>query len=141
MVSSTVGSSTMMGWKRRSSAASFSTCLRYSSRVVAPIAWSSPRASAGLRMLEASMAPSAAPAPMIVCISSIKRMTSPEVRISSITFFKRSSNSPRNLEPATKAPRSRLTTRFSRSVSGTSPSTIFCASPSAMAVLPTRARR
>ncbi len=77
------------------------------------MAWSSPRASAGLRMLEASMAPSAAPAPMMVCISSMKRMTSPEVRISSITFFRRSSNSPRNLEPATRAPRSRVTTRLS----------------------------
>ena len=31
----TVGSSTLIGWKRRSSAASFSRCLRYSSRVVA----------------------------------------------------------------------------------------------------------
>ena len=30
MVSSTVGSSTITGWKRRSSAASFSMCLRYS---------------------------------------------------------------------------------------------------------------
>ena len=38
IVSSTVGSPTSTGWKRRSSAASFSMCLRYSSRVVAPIA-------------------------------------------------------------------------------------------------------
>ena len=38
MVSSTVGSPTKTGWKRRSSAASFSMCLRYSSSVVAPIA-------------------------------------------------------------------------------------------------------
>ena len=38
MVSSTVGSSTNTGWKRRSSAASFSMCLRYSSSVVAPMA-------------------------------------------------------------------------------------------------------
>src|SRR5437870_3958986 len=36
MVWATVGWSTEMGWNRRSSAASFSRCLRYSSRVVAP---------------------------------------------------------------------------------------------------------
>ena len=69
-VSSTLGSSTYTGWKRRSSAASVSTCLRYSSRVVAPIMCSSPRASIGLSMLPASMLPSAAPAPTTVCSSS-----------------------------------------------------------------------
>ena len=37
IVSSTVGSSTKTGWKRRSRAASFSMCLRYSSSVVAPM--------------------------------------------------------------------------------------------------------
>ena len=36
-MSSTVGSPTKTGWKRRSSAASFSMCLRYSSSVVAPM--------------------------------------------------------------------------------------------------------
>jgi hypothetical protein len=51
MVSSTDGSPTNTGWKRRSSAASFSMCLRYSSSVVAPTQCSSPRASAGLSML------------------------------------------------------------------------------------------
>ena len=51
MVSSTVGSPTNTGWKRRSSAASFSTYLRYSSSVVAPMQCSSPRASAGLSRL------------------------------------------------------------------------------------------
>jgi hypothetical protein len=48
MVSGTVGSPTKTGWKRRSSAASFSIYLRYSSSVVAPMQCSSPRASAGL---------------------------------------------------------------------------------------------
>ena len=38
---------------------------------------SSPRASAGLSMLPASMAPSAAPAPTTVCSSSMKRTTRP----------------------------------------------------------------
>ena len=57
IVSSTVGSPTITGWKRRSSAASFSMCLRYSSSVVAPIVCSSPRASIGFSMFEASIAP------------------------------------------------------------------------------------
>ena len=52
-----------MGWKRRSSAGSFSMRLRYSSSVVAPMARSSPRARAGFSRLEASIEPSAAPAP------------------------------------------------------------------------------
>ena len=60
MVSSTDGWPTNTCWKRRSRAASFSMYLRYSSRVVAPIRRSSPRASMGLIMLPASMAPSAA---------------------------------------------------------------------------------
>ena len=77
IVSSTVGSPTSTGWKRRSSAASFSMYLRYSSSVVAPIVCSSPRASIGLSMFEASIEPSAAPAPTTVCSSSMKRMILP----------------------------------------------------------------
>ena len=138
MVSATEGWSTITGWKRRSSAASFSMCLRYSSRVVAPMQRSSPRASAGLSMLPASMAPSAAPAPTMVCSSSMKRTTRPSEEVTSLsTALSRSSNSPRYLEPATMAPRSRATRRRSRSDSGTSPLAIRWASPSAMAVLPT----
>ena len=57
MVSSTVGWSTSTGWKRRSSAASFSMYLRYSSSVVAPMVCSSPRASIGLSMFDASIEP------------------------------------------------------------------------------------
>src|SRR3954447_27022950 len=53
----------MICWKRRSSAPSFSMYLRYSSSVVAPMHWISPRARAGLSTLLASMAPSAPPAP------------------------------------------------------------------------------
>ena len=73
------GSSTYTGWKRRSRAASFSMCLRYSSSVVAPIVCSSPRASIGLSMLAASIAPSAAPAPTTVCSSSMNRMIWPSL--------------------------------------------------------------
>ena len=54
-MSSTDGSSTSTFWKRRSSAASFSMYLRYSSSVVAPTQCSSPRASAGFSMLPASI--------------------------------------------------------------------------------------
>ena len=138
MVSSTDGSPTSTGWKRRSSAASFSTYLRYSSRVVAPTTRSSPRASMGLSMLEASTAPSAPPAPTMVCISSMKVTISPsESAISLSTALSRSSNSPRYFAPATIAPMSSAMTRLFLRPSGTSPDTMRCASPSTMAVLPT----
>ena len=83
------------------------------------------------------MAPSAPPAPMIVCSSSMKSTTLPAERISFITRFRRSSNSPRYFVPATREARSRVSTRLPTRTSGTVPSTIFCASPSTMAVLPT----
>ena len=122
MVSSTVGSPTYTCWKRRSSAGSFSMYLRYSSRVVAPIMRSSPRASIGLIMLPASIAPSAAPAPTMVCSSSMKVMTSPAASVISLrTALSRSSNSPRYLAPATMMPMSSATRRLSFRPSGTSP--------------------
>ena len=137
-MSSTLGSSTSTGWKRRSSAGSFSMCWRYSSSVVAPIARSSPRASIGFSMLPASIAPSAAPAPTIVCSSSMNVMISPsESAISFNTALSRSSNSPRYFAPATIAPRSSAISRLSCSDVGTSPSTMRWASPSTIAVLPT----
>ena len=108
MVKATEGCSTFTGWNRRSSAASFSRCLRYSSRVVAPTVCSSPRASIGFRIEAASIAPSAAPAPTKVWISSMNKMMSPRVRISFRTFFNRSSKSPRYRLPATNAPRSKV---------------------------------
>ena len=64
-------------------------------------------------------------------------MTLPAWWISSITFFKRSSNSPRYFVPATTVPISSDITRLSFRVSGTSLLTIACAKPSAIAVLPT----
>ena len=114
--------------------------LRYSSRVVAPTVCNSPCASAGFNMLLASMAPSAAPAPTNVWISSMKRIISPlDCRTSSITAFRRSSNSPRNLVPATNAPMSSAMTLRPFNELGTSSAAIFWARPSAMAVLPTPA--
>ena len=139
MVSSGDGSPTSTCWKRRSRAASFSMCWRYSSSVVAPTIRSSPRASIGLIMLPASIAPSpVAPAPTMVCSSSMKVTTSPaESVISLSTAFSRSSNSPRNFAPATIDPRSRAMTRLPRSDSGTSPAMMRWARPSTIAVLPT----
>ena len=138
MVSSTEGSSTNTFWKRRSSAASFSMYLRYSSSVVAPTQCSSPRASAGLSMLPASIAPSALPAPTTVCNSSMNRMTCPSCFERSFsTAFSRSSNSPRNFAPAIKEPISSARMRLPRSDSGTSPLTMRNARPSTIAVLPT----
>ena len=128
----------MTGWKRRSSAASFSMYSRYSSSVVAPIQCSSPLASIGFNSCPASIAPSVLPAPTIVCSSSMNNMICPsDFLISSRTAFKRSSNSPRYFAPATKAPISSANSFLSFKPSGTSPLTIRCASPSTTAVLPT----
>ena len=132
-----VGSATFTGWNRRSRAASFSIYLRYSSRVVAPTTWISPRLRAGLRMLAASMAPSADPAPTMLCSSSRNRITFPALLTSASTWFTRSSNSPRYLVPATMDTRSRLSSRLPRRGSGTDPEAMRRASPSATAVLPT----
>jgi hypothetical protein len=138
IVSSTVGSPTYTCWKRRSSAGSFSTCLRYSSSVVAPIMRSSPRASIGLIMLPASIAPSAPPAPTIVCSSSTKVTTSPAASVISLsTAFSRSSNSPRYLAPASIEAMSSEIRRLPFKPSGTSPSAMRRARPSTIAVLPT----
>ena len=138
IVSSTVGSSTITGWNLRSRAASFSIYFLYSSSVVAPIQCSSPLASMGFNILPASSAPSVLPAPTIVCSSSINRIICPLLLFtSSRTAFRRSSNSPRYLAPATRAPISRANIFLSFSPWGTSPRTIRCASPSTTAVLPT----
>ena len=137
-VSSTVGSETNTGWKRRASAASFSTCFLYSSSVVAPTQCSSPRASAGLSRLEASIAPSALPAPTRVCISSMKITIPPSAAVTSAsTALSRSSNSPRYFAPAMSEPMSSASNVLSFSDSGTSPLTMRSARPSTMAVLPT----
>ena len=135
--SSSVGSSTVTGWNLRSSAASFSMYLRYSAMVVAPINWISPLAREGFMMLDASMAPSAPPAPMIVCSSSRNKIIFPSSVTSFNTFLIRSSNSPRYLLPATIPDRSKVSTLLFCTVKGTSPATIRAASPSTTAVLPT----
>ena len=110
----------------------------YSFSVVAPIALSSPRARAGFKRFPASMLPSPAPAPTIVWSSSIKRIIEPsDFLTASMTPFSLSSNSPRNLAPATRLPISRERSLLFLRLSGTSPLAIRRARPSTIAVLPT----
>ena len=136
--SSSDGASTITGWNLRSRALSDSMYLRYSSRVVAPTQWSSPRARRGFSMLPASEDPSVFPAPTIVWISSMKSMILPsDSLIFFRTAFRRSSNCPRYIAPAISAVMSSENTVRSLSPSGTSPLLIRWASPSTIAVLPT----
>mmetsp|Transcript_3962 Transcript_3962/g.11027 ORF Transcript_3962/g.11027 Transcript_3962/m.11027 type:complete len:419 (+) Transcript_3962:1448-2704(+) len=146
--SSSEGSLIITGWNRRSSAASFSMYLRCSSTVVAPMHWSSPRASAGFSRLEMSKPPAPPPrptdpAPTRVCTSSMTRMTSPPSLTSRISPVTRDSSSPRSLAPAMSRPTSTAMMRLEHRNSGRgSPSTLVfctthCARPSATAVLPT----
>ena len=95
MDSAGAGSSTVTIWNRLSNALSASKYFWYSSRVVEPTVLSSPLANAGLRMLDASIAPELFPAPTRVWISSMKRMIWPALSITSLTTpFSLSSNSP-----------------------------------------------
>ena len=97
----------------------------------------SPRARAGFKIFAASTAPSAAPAPTSVCISSIKT-TQFLLLVNSLTIFlSLSSNSPLYLVPATRLPISIETSLFPSNVSGTSPSFINIANLSITAVFPT----
>ena len=110
----------------------------YSFNVVAPITWISPRANIGFKMLPVSIAPSTAPVPTMVWISSINIMIFPSLFLtSSSTFLSLSSNSPRYLAPAIKLAIFNSQTVLFFKLSGTSPLTILCASPSTIAVLPT----
>mmetsp|Transcript_9250 Transcript_9250/g.37352 ORF Transcript_9250/g.37352 Transcript_9250/m.37352 type:complete len:332 (-) Transcript_9250:101-1096(-) len=72
-----------------------------------------------------------------MCSSSTNSTMSPAALTSSITFLRRSSNSPRYLVLARSMPSWSDITRLFLSLSGTSPSTMSCASPSAIAVFPT----
>ena len=98
--------------------------LRYSFKVVAPMQRSSPRAIIGFNRLPASIAPSVAPAPTTVCTSSINNKICPSDFTTSLrTDFNLSSNSPRYLAPATKAPISKENKVLFFRDSGTSPAT------------------
>ena len=106
-VCSTDGSITSTFWKRRDSAASFSKMPRYSLNVVAPMHFIAPELSAGLsRLLASSVPPDAAPAPISVWISSMKRIAFGWSFSCFSTPFRRCSKSPRYLVPASSAPMS-----------------------------------
>ena len=137
IVSFSDGSFTVTGLNLLSRAASFSINFLYSFKVVAPTNWISPLASNGFKILAASIAPSAAPAPTIVWISSMKRIISPAFLTSFKAFFILSSKSPLYFAPATIPEISSVTTLLSFKTSGTSPDAIFWANPSTAAVLPT----
>ena len=140
MLSAMVGSTTSIFWKRRASARSFSKMPRYSWKVVEPMQRNSPEASIGLIRFDASMVPpEAEPAPMMVWISSMNRIAPGCFLSWPITALRRFSKSPRYLVPATSAPRSSAQMVAFSSTSGTSPSTMRLARPSASAVLPTPA--
>ncbi|OQC69285.1 MAG: hypothetical protein BWX47_01303 [candidate division Hyd24-12 bacterium ADurb.Bin004] len=136
-VRDTDGGSTGTGWKRLSSAPSFSMRLLYSSSVVAPMHWNSPLARAGLSRFAASMAPSAAPAPTMEWISSMKSMMLPASIISLSRTFSRSSNCPLYFVPAMTPAMSSAMSLRSRRGGGTRQETINWARPSTIAVLPT----
>ena len=87
--------------------------------------------------MEASIAPSAPPAPIIVWISSMNKITLPAAFTSSSTFLILSSNSPLYFEPATIDDKSSETILLSFNVDGTFPLYISCARPSTMADFPT----
>ncbi|MNU53307.1 hypothetical protein D3C71_423390 [compost metagenome] len=135
-----LGSSTFTTWKRRASAASFSKYFLYSPQVVAAMVRSSPRASAGLSRLAASLCPAWPPAPIMVWASSMKSTIGCGLFFTSaITFFRRFSNSPFTLAPACSRPMSSVCSATARSDSGTSCAAMRSASPSTTAVLPTPA--
>ena len=120
-----LGSSTITVWNLLSRAESFSICFLYSSIVVAPITWISPLASAGFMIFDASIAPSAPPAPARLWISSINIITSLFAFNSSTIFLTLSSNSPLYLAPARRFPISRVIIRLFLRVDGISPEFIF----------------
>ena len=109
----------------------------YSSCVVAPMHEMSPRASAGLNIWAASPdPPSLSPAPIMVWISSMNRMTSLADSASFNICRRRSSNCPRYWVPAVSAPIASSTIRRPRSTGGTRACAMRQASPSTIAVLP-----
>ena len=104
---SSLGSPTCTTWNRRVRAGSFSMCFLYSAQVVAAIVRSLPRARAGLSRLAASPVPAAPPAPISVWASSMNRMIGlGDACTSSMTCFRRFSNSPFMLAPACSRPTS-----------------------------------
>src|ERR1700716_4156549 len=102
--------------------------------------FSAPEESAGFSRFEASsVPPEAAPAPMSVWISSMNRIAFGLSTSCFSTALRRCSKSPRYLVAASSAPMSSMYTWQRARISGTWPSTMRRARPSAMAVFPTAA--
>ena len=106
-MSSTDGSVTSTFWKRRAKARSFSKMPRNSWKVVEPMQRISPEDRTGEQVGGVHYPPDAAPAPMMVWISSMNSTACGRLRNSLSKALKRFSKSPRYLVPASKAPRSR----------------------------------
>ena len=98
----------------------------------------SPRARAGLSKFAASVCPGSPPAPIREWASSINKIAVPSRELSSVkSDFKRFSNSPLTLAPASRAPilSARILTFFS--ASGTRPDATCRAKPSTILLFPT----
>ena len=92
-----------------------------------------------IRVAKSIVPPVVAPAPTVACISSIKRIGSGWLASAEITALNRSSKSPRNRVPASKAAVSRENTSAPTSRAGIFSSSNRAESPSASAVFPTPA--
>ena len=97
--------------------------------VVAPMQCSSPRASAGEHVAGVDRALGLAGADHGVQLVDEEDDRPSSCAVVPSTFFRRSSNSPRYLAPASSSAMSSTSTRLSFSVSGTSPLTMRCAGP------------
>ena len=135
---SSLGSLMVSGWKRRSSAESFSRCLRYSSRVVAPMIWISPRDSGGLQnggRVDGAFRRAGADDGVDLVdeqqhVAGVHDLL--DAPSSGVPRIRRGT-----CEPATSADTSSVMRRLLRRMSGTWLATMSWARPSAMAVLPT----
>lgn len=141
-VSLALGSLTSTSLNLRVNAASLRILFRYSSCVVAPIIEISPRLNAGFKISDNPLLPESlpvAPEPIIWWISSKNNTAFCEDLTPSINFWIFSSKAPRYCVPASNDEISTEIISLSLIAAGTFPSTIACAKPSTIAVLPTPA--
>ena len=140
MVSSTLGSATSMGWKRRSSAASFSICLRYSFEGGGAHAAELAPGQGGFQHVAGVHGPFG----RARAHQGVQLIDEQDELAFGVGDFLEHRLEPffefaAELGAGDQRPISRATRRLSLRVSGTSPLTMRWASPSTMAVLPTPA--